>query len=94
MDFSSPVGTSINKVIDMNSYSITYSFFDEAIFVISKGGFGELMAKIDIPNAFCICLVRRDHFPKILFIQFSDVLCWLIVTVCGIHSVMHYLDDY
>ena len=59
LDLSSPRGEAVNEGIDLEKFSMTYSYFDNAVDIVRKLGAGSHMAKIDIKHAFRICPVKN-----------------------------------
>ena len=52
MDLSSPAGSSVNDGIDVDSFSLQYTRVDDIIKMVSKFGFGALIAKFDVLVAY------------------------------------------
>ena len=62
LDLSSPKGKSVNEHISREDYSVTFTKFDDAIYLVKKAGKGALMAKLDIKHAFRIVPVHPDDW--------------------------------
>ncbi|XP_057312156.1 uncharacterized protein LOC130653651 [Hydractinia symbiolongicarpus] len=62
LDLSSPQGFSVNDGISKDSYSVTYSSFDEAIDMVRELGRDCFLAKLDIKHAFRLCPVHPDDW--------------------------------
>ena len=62
LDLSSPKGKSVNEHISREDYSVTFTKFDDAVYLVKKAGKGELMAKLDIKHAFRIVPVYPDDW--------------------------------
>ena len=59
---SASTNNSINDYIDLTTYSLQYSTIDDAIKICHEVGKGALLAKVDLKNAFRLCLVRPDDW--------------------------------
>ena len=55
---SSPHGSSVNDFISKDTYTLHYATFDQALALVAQHGRNALMAKLDIKNAFRLCLVH------------------------------------
>ena len=62
LDLSSPKGTSVNEGIPPETFSVTYSSFDDAVTLVSTLGPDAHMAKMDIRHAFRLCPVRPEDW--------------------------------
>lgn len=62
LDLSSPQGFSVNDGISKDSYSVTYSSFDDAIDMVRELGRDCFLAKLDIKHAFRLCPVHPDDW--------------------------------
>ena len=51
LDLSSPHGRSVNDGIDPEQFSLQYIKFDEVVAMVTKLGWGALMAKFDVQSA-------------------------------------------
>ena len=62
MDLSSPAGSSVNDGIDVDSFSLQYTRVDDIIKMVSKFGFGALIAKFDVLVAYQnVAIHPSDH---------------------------------
>ncbi|KAK3751835.1 hypothetical protein QZH41_001030, partial [Actinostola sp. cb2023] len=52
VDLSSPAGSSVNDGIDVDSFSLQYIRVDDIVKMVSKCGFGALIAKFDVLAAY------------------------------------------
>jgi hypothetical protein len=52
LDLSSPHGHSVNDGIDPEQFSLQYIKFDEVVAMVTKLGWGALMAKFDVQSAY------------------------------------------
>ncbi|CAB4015845.1 Hypothetical predicted protein [Paramuricea clavata] len=52
LDLSSPHGRSVNDGIDPEQFSLQYIKFDEVVAMVTKLGWGALMAKFDVQSAY------------------------------------------
>ncbi|KAK3697016.1 hypothetical protein QZH41_002913 [Actinostola sp. cb2023] len=52
VDLSSPAGSSVNDGIDVDSFSLQYIRVDDIVKMVSKFGFGALIAKFDVLTAY------------------------------------------
>jgi len=52
VDLSSPAGSSVNDGIDVDSFSLQYIRVDDIVKMVSKFGFGALIAKFDVLAAY------------------------------------------
>ena len=66
-----PYGSSINDSINSQDYMLCYCFVDDAFAIVSTLGRGDLMAKIDLKNAFRLIPVRPQDW-KLLGIKWRD----------------------
>ena len=62
MHLSAPLGSSVNKGIDPEHYSLAYSTLDDAIKLIAKVGRSALMAKADLKSAFRMIPVQKKDW--------------------------------
>ena len=60
VDLSSPDGASVNDGIDPEVCSLSYATIDDAARMIGYSGWGSLLAKVDIRNAYRIILVHPE----------------------------------
>ena len=117
LDLSSPRGYSINDGISREDFSVRYTSFDEATYLVRQLGPDCMMAKLDIKHAFRLCPVRPDQWPllgyewqglfyvdtrlpfgsrssPLIFNSFADLVLWILIYICGISFIIHYLDDF
>ena len=62
LDLSSPLGSSVNDGIPIESCHVKYATFDSAVSMVHAFGKGCFMAKIDIKHAFRLCPVHPDDW--------------------------------
>ena len=74
LDLSSPAAHSVNDRIAGEDYSLQYLKVDDIIEAIVRLGWGSLMVKFDVQNAYCIVQVHRG-LPVVRYEMAWCLLC-------------------